>query len=291
MLPPARQRGVVAAYASCRIADDIVDSARPGGEEAVLAQLDDWEAELTWPRHPVAIAFAATRDRYDIPTKPVHDLIEGVRSDLTIHRYASWSELETYCYHVAGTVGLIVAPILGCRNDDALSHAAGLGIAMQLTNILRDIAEDAQLGRLYLPLDELASFDLDPDAILASRPGPRLPEFLRFQIERNRTLYANALQGVSSLCPSGRLATLVASHLYAEILCEIEAMQYDVFRARARVSPARRLQKVLAATTAFARVSVGRDRAGYRESEPVSAPSGMPLQCSSSLLPGFRSRG
>jgi phytoene/squalene synthetase len=127
--------------------------------------------------------------------------------------------------------------------------------------------------------------------MLAGQPGPRFPEFLRFQIARNRTLYATALQGVSSLCPSGKLATLVASHLYAEILCEIEAMDYNVFRARARVPPARRLQKVFSAARAFARVSVRPNGAACRELDLAGASSGIPLQCSSSLPPGLRSRG
>ena len=106
--------------------------------------------------------------------------------DLGPCRFATWDELRRYCYHVAGTVGLLVAPILGCQDDAALPHAVDLGIAMQLTNILRDVGEDARRGRLYLPLDELAAFGCDPEAILSGRPSGRFRELLSPEIERER---------------------------------------------------------------------------------------------------------
>jgi 15-cis-phytoene synthase len=256
LLPPARQRAVLAAYAYCRIADDIVDRTQADGMGSTLAQLQEWEAQLSWPEHPIAIAFASTRDRFDVPERAVHELFAGLRMDLTISRYGTWEELRVYCYHVAGTVGLIVAPILGCRNPNALVHAAELGIAMQLTNILRDLAEDASLGRLYLPLDELERFGLDAEAIIGGHRGPRFPEFMQFQIGRARALYASALTGVSALAPSGRFATLVASQLYAEILREIERLNYDVFTTRAYVPPSRKLKKMISAASVFAQMSL-----------------------------------
>ena len=138
-LPPARRRGVLAAYAYCRIADDIVDAVATRGSDASAAALASWEAQLETPRHPVAIAFANARAVFSVPEQPVHDLLIGIRMDLTTTRYETWPDLRSYCYHVAGTVGLMVAPILGCRDTRALSHAAMLGMAMQLTNILRDV--------------------------------------------------------------------------------------------------------------------------------------------------------
>jgi 15-cis-phytoene synthase len=256
LLPPARKRAVLATYAWCRITDDIVDRAAERGTEATVRELDAWEAQLAEPSDPVAIAFAATRKRFGVPEGPARDLITGVRMDIVPGTYASWDELRTYCFHVAGTVGLMVAPILGCDDPDAYRYAADLGIAMQLTNILRDVAEDAGMGRLYLPLDEIAAFGCDPEAILAGMPDQRFRELIAFQVDRARGLYCEALLGVPALIPSGRLATLAAARLYAGILDEIEAMDHDVFRTRAIV-PGRRKARLLAgASASVARLSV-----------------------------------
>lgn len=267
-LPPERRRAVLATYAFCRVADDLVDEAQPSGAEAVGEALERWEAQIANPEHPVAIAFAATRAQYGIPVQPIHDLLTGVRMDLSPIRYPAWPDLRTYCYHVAGTVGLMVAPILGCRDAAAMRYAADLGIAMQLTNILRDIAEDAEVGRLYLPLDEIAAFGCDPEAILAGQPGTNFPALLAFQIERARTIYTSAHCGIRSLAPSGRFATLAASQMYAGILAEIEGLDYDVFRARAHVSSARKVRALPGITATFLRYSL-RVRTGTCRSTSV----------------------
>lgn len=256
LLPPARRRAVTATYAYCRIADDIVDSAPATGLDSAVEALAQWEHQLIEPTHPVAIAFAFARAEYGVPIDPVRDLILGISMDVTTTRYATWDDLRSYCYHVAGTVGLMVAPILGCRDNDALRHAADLGIAMQLTNILRDVKEDARIGRLYLPLDEIISFGCDPDAILAGQPGSRFPELMAFQIERARALYQSALIGVPYLVPSGRFATLAASGLYSRILNEIESLEYDVYRSRAYVPRRGKLSGIARASGTFLRMSV-----------------------------------
>jgi phytoene synthase len=257
-LPPARRRAALATYAFCRIADDIVDLAPQTGPDAAARELDRWEAQLEAPHDPVAIAFAETRARFAVPLEPAHDLLAGIRMDLTPARYATWADLRRYCYLVAGTVGLLVAPILGCRDPRALTHAAELGIAMQLTNILRDVGEDARNGRLYLPIEELEVFGCNPEAILAGRPGDwdRFAALMAFQIARARALYTEARRGIPALVPSGRLTTLAASRLYAGILTEIEALDYDVFRSRARVSSARKLRALPGIATAFLALSL-----------------------------------
>ena len=150
-------------------------------------------------------------------------------------------------------MGLIVAPILGCRNPQALPLAAELGIAMQLTNILRDVRDDAELSRIYLPLDELAAFGVDPESLLAGQPGEAFPDLLRLQIERARGLYAHALSGVPALSANGRLTTLVAAELYAGILDQIEANRYDVFAQRAVVSRSTKMSKLARASARFIR--------------------------------------
>ncbi len=255
-LPHERRQAVRAAYAYCRMADDIVDRAADEDVASVDRALDRWERQLAAPEHPVAIAFASARETYGIPDQPIHDLLRGLRQDLTVHRYETWQELHEYCYLVAGTVGLIVAPILGCRDAHALPHAANLGIAMQLTNILRDVAEDAEMGRVYLPREELAQFGVTPEGIVCGRPGPDFPSLMQVQIARARSLYASAFAGVPALCPSGRFATLAAAELYAGILDEIERLDYDVFRRRAVTSRATKARKLSAAVRHFARMSM-----------------------------------
>lgn len=275
MLPTARRRAVLSAYAYCRIADDIVDRAGEEGSGAATEALRAWNHQLVEPRDPVAVAFAHTRKAYNIPTEPIMDLLTGVEMDLSTSRYDDWTALHRYCYHVAGTVGLIVAPIFGCEDSRALEQASDLGIAMQLTNILRDVKEDAEMGRLYLPVDELLEFDLDPDAVLAGEPGPRFPELMAYQIARARSLYANAGRGVPALTPSGRMATLAASHLYSRILNEIEAMNYDVFAGRAYVRAQGKVASLSRATASFVRMAPSR-----RPKEGLHAvtPTTFPLQ-------------
>ena len=255
-LPPARRRAILAAYAYCRVADDIVDRADPADIPATVAALERWERELDAPDSAVGRAFAAVRDAYAIPKEPVCDLLAGVRMDLAPAPFDTWDALGTYCYHVAGTVGLIVAPILGCRDDAALPSAVSLGVAMQMTNILRDVAEDAAMGRLYLPLSDLADFGVDPDSILAGRPGGRFPALMAFEIERARGLYRDAHRGIAALAPSGQLTTLAASRLYGKILGQIEAQRYDVFRQRAVIRTSRKVGAMPGIAVSFVRMNL-----------------------------------
>jgi phytoene synthase len=256
LLTPARRRAIHAAYAYCRIADDIVDRAPVSGLAGAARALDAWEIELTAPSDPVGIAFAAARRQYDIPLQPVLDLLTGLRMDLVPQTYASWDELRVYSYRVAGTIGLIAAPIFGCQNEASLPQAVNLGIAMQLTNILRDVSEDARMGRLYLPLEDLAAFGCDPEAILGGRPSGNLVGLMQFEIARARSLYAESRAGICSLSPAGRLTTVAISHLYAEILTQIEQGGYDVFGPRAYVPAPRKLQATPLVAREFIRLSM-----------------------------------
>lgn len=253
MLPAEPRRAIHAMYAFCRVADDIVDRADRESVAEAERELDDWREQIWSPRDPVAHAFARARLRYGVPAAPALELIEGVRSDLRPIRCATWSDLERYCHAVAGTVGLLTAPVLGCRDDAALVHASELGIAMQLTNIVRDVAEDAEVGRVYLPEDELAAFGCDPESVLRGEPTGDFTGLIRWQIDRARTLYRSALQGVPALDWPGRLATLTAAHLYAEILREVERAGCDPFRGRAHVSATRKVRKAPGVAAAFMR--------------------------------------
>ena len=236
LLPTEKRQATRALYAFCRISDDIVDNAT---EQSAL-NLKLWRQRMisSHPNQhdPIALAWADTRVRYAIPIRYVEQLIDGVARDLRQNRYATFADLTTYAYGVASTVGLMSMHIIGFRGKEAIPYAIKLGVALQLTNILRDVAEDWVAGRLYLPLAELEAFDLSEDDIRRGQVDERWREFMRFQIERNRRLYAEAQPGIAMLDADGRFAINAAARLYEGILDDIEARDYDVFRRRAYVS-------------------------------------------------------
>ncbi|MCC6705820.1 MAG: phytoene/squalene synthase family protein [Thermomicrobiales bacterium] len=256
-LAPDQRRAIHAVYAYCRVADDIVDLADRDSRDAAERKLDAWRDQLHEPVDPVARAFARARAAYGIPLEPALALIEGVRGDLSPESFFGWPELRRYCHKVAGTVGLLTAPVLGCRDPRALPRADELGIAMQLTNIVRDVAEDAAAGRVYLPFAEMRAFGCDPEALLQGRPTGDFAGLVALQVDRARGLYRSALRGVPALDRNGQLATLAAARLYGEILGEIERANYDVFRGRTRVSGPRKLRQAPVVAADFIRSAFG----------------------------------
>lgn len=234
LLPGDKRLAVQALYAFCRATDDVVDQMRPGEDGARL--LEQWQKRLATSVHaydPVPLAWADTQTRYRIPHGYVHQLIEGISRDLCQTRYQTFAELAEYCYGVASTVGLMVMHIVEFQDEAALPYAVKLGVALQLTNILRDVGIDWATGRLYLPLDELTAFDLTEVDIAHGTVDDRWRAFMRFQIARARTLYAEAQPGIALLAPEGRFAIAAAAGLYSAILERIEAQDYDVFSQRA----------------------------------------------------------
>ncbi|WP_426756972.1 phytoene/squalene synthase family protein [Myxococcus sp. Y35] len=272
-----RRRAAFALYAFCRRLDDMVDGDdAAGAAEALsvrLARARQRVAELYLPMPELASRelgppadrvkgseaatpwdageFAAlehTVRHYRIPEQPFQDLISGMEMDLTLHRYATWAQLDLYCYRVAGVVGLMLTPVLGCSDAAAVEPAADLGRAMQLTNILRDVREDLERGRVYLPAEELAAFGLTEDDLRRGRVDARWRSFMRFQVERARAYYARAAAGVRYLTGFGsqRMVRLMGA-IYGDILRDIEARDYDVFSARAHVTTRRKLALAAAA--------------------------------------------
>ncbi len=235
LLSAEKRRAIRTLYAFCRVCDNIVDC--PEGDEE--AGLDRWRRRaLSWrPRADdlVATAWMDTRLRYRIPRRYAEQLIEGVGRDLRQKRYGTFEELTEYAYGVASTVGLMSMHIIGFAGPQAVPYAIKLGVALQLTNILRDVGEDWRAGRLYLPGRELDAFGLTEGDIGAGRVDERWREFMRFQIGRNRRLYAEAWPGIAMLNKDGRLAVAVAAELYCAILQDIEVHDYDVFQRRAQV--------------------------------------------------------
>ena len=243
LLPPEKRRAVRALYAFCRVTDDLVD--RPG--DAPLEDLERWRERslcAPTPEHPVALAWADTIARYGIPTVYAHQLIDGVARDLTVRRYSTFDELAEYSYGVASTVGLMSAYIVGFAGPQAVPYAVKLGVALQLTNILRDVHEDWSNDRLYLPQDELERFGLSEDDIAAGKVTDRWRAFIAFQIERNHRLYEEALPGIAMLHADGRFAIRAAAELYRGILDDIRAHDGDVFRRRAHVTTWGKLRRL-----------------------------------------------
>jgi phytoene synthase len=241
-LPKEKRRAMWAIYCFCRFTDDMVDTADTADMEELISKLDLWEHELKTsfqqsqpPSQPHMLAWLHTTNFYKIPLHPPLDMIKGVRMDLSQNRYNNFEELRLYCYRVASTVGLMTSQVIGYSEPIALDYAVELGIAMQLTNILRDIGEDTKRGRIYLPLDEMAQFGYTEEELLRGEINERFINLMKFQIERARKFYATAELGIDYLNKDSRLAVATAAHLYSRILDVIERNSYDVFNRRAFV--------------------------------------------------------
>lgn len=245
LLPEEKRSAVRALYAFCRSVDDIVDES---ADEDRDAQLDYWKRIVKSAVAPetdlVATAWVDTLTRYHIPRIYALQLIDGVAHDLTQNRYQNFDDLSTYCYGVASTVGLMSMYIVGFKTNDALPYAIKLGVALQLTNILRDIGEDYRNGRVYLPQDELALFGLTEADIASGVVTEKWCAFMRFQIDRARALYAESWQGIRMLEREGQMAIAAASDFYSAILDNIEAHGYDVFTRRAHLSAWSKMRRV-----------------------------------------------
>ena len=244
LLPAQARRAIRALYAFCRATDDLVDT-----EGATLADVERWRAEVAKPsrdqHNPILLCWALIREQYQVDSKYEHELIDGIALDLSKRRYATWAELERYCYLVASTVGLLSMPIIGlargARFDEAAPYAIRLGVALQLTNILRDVGEDASRGRVYLPQCDLARFGLTAEDILNGVNDERFISLVKFEIARARELYEAALPGIALLSPAARPAVGAAALLYRAILDRIEAIDYRVHTQRASTSGVQKL--------------------------------------------------
>jgi phytoene synthase len=181
------------------------------------------------------LAWQQTTNQFKIPLHAPLDLIEGMRMDLVKNRYHNYEELRLYCYRVASTVGLMASHIIGFSEERALEFAIELGIAMQLTNILRDVGEDSRNGRIYIPLDEMQYFGYTEEELFRGELNERFINLMKFQIERARRIYQQAQEGIKFLDKDSQLAIATAAHLYSNILDIIERNNYDVFNRRAFV--------------------------------------------------------
>lgn len=249
LLPQTKKRAVRVLYAFCRVTDDLVD--KVGGNAA--HNLAAWRGRALATHPPLddvlLHAWYGVRARYHIPTTYVRQLIDGIGLDLTQKRYATFEELTKYCYGVASTVGLMAMRIIGSRDhrDDyiaAIPYAVKLGVALQLTNILRDIGEDFRQGRVYLPQEDLARFGYTETDLARGVIDARFRDLMDFEIARAKKLYTEAWDGIQMLSPDGRLAIAAAADLYRGILDKIVANGYDVFESRAHLSAAEKVARL-----------------------------------------------
>lgn len=248
LLPREKKWATYALYGFCRYADNLIDNPREHrSREELLHEVDTLAKELRIAHrtgeseHPVLKPYIQVATRYEIPSRYALDLLKGVTMDLEQDRYASFSELYIFCYRVAAVVGLMMTHILGFSHPIALRYAEELGLAMQLTNILRDVREDAERGRIYLPQDELARFGVSEEDILEGRMSENLRALMKFQVQRARCYYESAERGIALLDRGSRFAIVAASRIYSGILDQIEANDYNPFVERYFVTKSKKL--------------------------------------------------
>lgn len=239
-LPAEKRQAIRALYALCRTTDDIVDQAGGDPERSLARWVAQVQASKPLANDPVLRAWVDTACQYEVPQTLVNELLAGVAMDLTVSRYATFDDLWLYCYRVASVVGLLSMHIVGYRQG-AQPYAVSLGVALQLTNILRDVGEDAARGRIYLPQEDLARFGLCDEDILHGRRGKQFRALMRFEIERAYTLYEESWPGMAMLSADSRFAIGAAAQVYRGILGKIIANDFDVFERRAHLSLAEKL--------------------------------------------------
>ena len=262
LLPPGKRPFVHALYGFARYADEIVD------DLASTLTIDEKETELRrWSDQllddlskgassdHIGAALVDTVRRFNIPVEHFRAFLHSMAMDISISRYESYPDLMEYVYGSAAVIGLEMVPILGTLSDDAYPAAEKLGVAFQLANFIRDVDEDLDRGRIYLPLDELRSFNVSQEMLHARRLTPEIREALRFNIDRVRQLQREATPGIALLAPESRACIEAASELYCGIVDEVEKIDYQIFDKRAKTSTARRLR---VAIPAFARALAAR---------------------------------
>ena len=243
-LPPQRRRAITALYAYCREVDDVVDEVSdPGVARAKLAWWVD-EVERIFagnPQHPVGRALAPVVGAFGLERTLMLEIIEGMRMDLEYNRYPDFATLEVYCHRVAGVVGLLSARIFGYTDPRTLDYARTLGLAFQLTNIIRDVGEDVRRNRIYLPLDELARFDLTTDDLILLKEDERFGRLMSFQVQRARDCYERAFSLLPQADRRAQRPGIVMAAIYRTLLDEIDASGGKVLNQRIALTPLRKL--------------------------------------------------
>jgi len=243
-LPPPRRAAITAFYAFCREVDDVVDEV--SDPSVAAAKLGWWRQEVQrlfagGPTHPVTKALTPHLEVYGIEAQHLHSVIDGCEMDLTQSRYLDFAGLRRYCHLVAGVVGDVAARIFGHTDAATIEYAHRLGLALQLTNIIRDVGDDARRGRIYLPVDELQRFDVKAHEVLNRGYSERFTALMRFQAERAQRCYDEAFAVLPEVDRKAQLPGLMMAHIYRTLLDEIEAGGFQVLHQRTSLTPLRKL--------------------------------------------------
>ena len=243
-LPPERRRAITALYAFCREVDDVVDETADAN--VARLKLAWWRDEIAraftgTPQHPVSQALQQCAGDFGLEPRLLTEVIDGMQMDLDQNRYHDYVGLQLYCHRVAGVVGVLAAGIFGARSPAVTAYAERLGQAFQLTNIIRDVGEDARKGRIYLPLEDLRSFDVQPQEIISCQPSERFVALMRFEAERARGLYREAYALLPAEQRRAQRPGLVMAAIYATLLEEIERDGFKVLTQRVSLTPVRKL--------------------------------------------------
>jgi len=251
-LPRAKRRAVYAAYAFCRVADDIADDMQGGGTAAALR---GWQDELdacyeNRPTHPITIALADALQRFDIPKSAFIDLIDGCRQDMVKSRYETFDELLHYCDLVATSISDISLSIFGYRTERAREYGRNLATALQLTNVTRDVGDDLGRDRIYLPLEELRRFEVTEEEVIARTENDRMRSLIEFQIDRAERYFHEAEPLLAELAFDARFGVLLMGGIYATVLSKLRKDPLVVIRKRLSLT---KLQKVMVVGTRMLR--------------------------------------
>ena len=244
LLPKPKRDAINIVYAWCRVADDIVDD--EGNVSVKHQRLVQWAKEFELglsgtSRYPLVNKLSQIIKLFNIPLNHFHELIKGMEMDLAKTRYETFDDLKTYCYRVASTVGLICTEIFGYKHDEAKVYAENLGIALQLTNILRDVATDAKKGRIYLPLQDMDRFGYSEEELFAGKYNSKFKRLMVYQAERARRYFTDAITHLSEDDKPLFIAALIMQEIYFRLLQDIEKAEYNVFASRIKVSTLKKL--------------------------------------------------
>jgi phytoene synthase len=243
-LPQHRRRALTALYAFCREIDDVVDEC--SDPSLAQATLDWWRKEISatgnaQPSHPVTRALSGVSDFFSPSCEQWGELIDGMEMDLNFHRYPDFKTLQLYCHRVAGVVGLMAADIFGYTDRSTLKYAHTLGIAFQLINIIRDVGEDARRGRIYIPQDEIAQFNVQESDILNARPSLPFERLMTYQVERARSTLQRAISLLPPVDRRAQISGLMMAAIYADLLDAIEEDGLRVLTHRVSLPTIRKL--------------------------------------------------
>ena len=243
-LPEQKRKAIMALYAFCREVDDVVDEIHE--EQVARAKLNWWREEIqrlfhAEPQHPVTLALKPQLNNFDLDEKYFIDIIDGMQMDLDYNHYESFNDLSVYCYRAASAVGLLSVEIFGYNNKQTLRYAHDLGMALQLTNILRDVREDARRQRVYIPADELQQFGVKPEDFLKSETPDNIKKLFKFQADRARQFYQQALENLPDEDRFNQRSGIIMKSVYESLLDEIELDGFRVLEHQIKLTPLRKI--------------------------------------------------